>query len=662
MKKIVLLLCVLLSLPALGQLNVVSIDAYVLDGQTQRPIEFANLNILNRDLGTVTASDGTFHLEFIEEQIGPNDKLKIAALGYAPKEISIEMLYGLMEKNNILYLNPYNEAISQETIKTAKTNSGKKGISGRIVSESGPVQGATVTVMGSYKEVRTDADGSFTINAQEGAVLEVSYLTTYPKQVKASQNMEVALTTDGELLQQVNVTSDKKVVMGDRKLETAYGKQNFDRLGYRVAQLDEEDLSTGYQTMEQVLLRLPTIGFSNPTSVNVSNGRAFVIDDIIYDPGDTEGQGFLDQLNSQVDMQNIHSVTVLPGLVGAVKYGTLGRNGVVIIRTKTYAASQGDYAAADQQETALVTGNIYNEVVPLLSTAEDTPAYINELSAAGSFEKAKQVYKSQLDRGVDKDIAYYVNTAEYFKKWDSVYASQVAMQILEVAPKNIKALKTLAYSLESLGDLEGAKSVYQRLAILAPSQSQSYRDLAYIYKETGEISKSFALYKRILANKTDGVDFSGLQEVAEAEIRHIIANHKSKVYYKDLPNELLQVKYKKDVRIVFEWNDPQAEFDLQFVNPRGKYYTYKHTKFDNLETMEAELKAGYAIQEFTMDDSPSGQWLINAASVNNLGGNNPTFLKYTIYKNFGKSNESKEVGLVNLSNQDQKVTLATVNY
>ena len=115
MKTLFKLLVLFVGLPLFAQMNVVSVDAYVLDGMTQRPIEFVNINVVDRDLGTVTATDGTFHLEFIEDQIGTQDIIKIAALGYATKEMRMDRFYNLMENNNILYLNPFNEDISQET-------------------------------------------------------------------------------------------------------------------------------------------------------------------------------------------------------------------------------------------------------------------------------------------------------------------------------------------------------------------------------------------------------------------------------------------------------------------------------------------------------------------------------------------------------------------
>ena len=223
-------------------------------------------------------------------------------------------------------------------------------------------------------------------------------------------------------------------------------------------------------------------------------------------------------------------------------------------------------------------------------------------------------------------------------------------------------MKSLAYKLQSLGNIDDAKAVTQRIAILSPNDAQSYRDLAYMYKETGEYAKAFSLYKFILDNDNPSLDFSGIQDVAEAEMRHLLANYKDKVDYRSLPNRLLNVGYNKDIRIVFEWNDPSAEFDLQFVSPAGKFYTHKQTRFDNLEAMKLAFKGGYAIQQFEIDDAESGEWLINLESLNPEASINPTYLKYTIYRNYATDQETKEVGTVNLSDLDRKITLKELKY
>ena len=657
MRTVLTFFMAVMTLPLFAQMNVITIDAYVLDGTTQRPVEFVNINVIDRDLGTITTEDGKFHLEIIEDQIGPDDKIRLAALGYAPKTMSMERLYNLMEKNNIVYLNPYNEAISQETLKQVNIGERTKGVKGVVMAEGEPIQGATIRVKGSYKQVKTDADGKFSIDALSGDVLQIDYLTTIPAELTATPAMNIDLTVDGELLEQVELTSAEREFLSDRNIETAYGKKKFDRLGYRAAQITADEISDGALTFEQALLRLPTVGVVNPTSINLSNGRAIVIDDIVYGPDQVGPTG----LNGLLDINNVYSITVIPGIVGSVRYGTLGRNGVIIVRTKTYAAAQGDYKPAPKEKTALVTGNNYSEGLVLLDNQRDTD-YIARLKQANSFEAAKALYEQQRSLADNYGIDFYFNASKYFEKWDMDYAAGIAREILNIAPKNPKAMKTLAYRLEDMGDLEGAKTVYQRLALLNPNDAQSFRDLAYIYKETGEYTKSFALYKRILANQTEGVDFSGIQGVAEAELRHLILNHKDKVYYKDLPNSLLQADWKRDIRIVFEWNDPAAEFDLQFVDPSKKFFTYKHTKFDNLDKMQEEYTKGYCIEQFEIDDSVRGNWLINVESLSGDSSLNPVYLKYTIYTNYGKTNETKETGVVNLSSLDKKVTVKQLRY
>ena len=102
---------------------------------------------------------------------------------------------------------------------------------------------------------------------------------------------------------------------------------------------------------------------------------------------------------------------------------------------------------------------------------------------------------------------------------------------------------------------------------------------------------------------------------------------------------------------------PAAEFDLQFVSPEGKFFTHKQTRFDNLEAMKLAYRGGYAIQQFEIDDAEAGQWLINLESLNPQASINPTYLKYTIYRNYATPEEIKEVRTINLSDLDKKITL-----
>ena len=95
--------------------------------------------------------------------------------------------------------------------------------------------------------------------------------------------------------------------------------------------------------------------------------------------------------------------------------------------------------------------------------------------------------------------------------------------------------------------------------------------------------------------------------------------------------------------IVFDWNDPNAEFELQFVNPNKKYFKWAHTKFESMDRMMDEIKNGYHTEEFIIDDAEPGEWLFNIEGLAKEDALNPTYLKYTVYKNYGLPEETKEI-------------------
>ena len=101
-------------------------------------------------------------------------------------------------------------------------------------------------------------------------------------------------------------------------------------------------------------------------------------------------------------------------------------------------------------------------------------------------------------------------------------------------------------------------------------------------------------------------------------------------------------------RLVFEWNDSEAEFDLQFVNPENQYYTWKHSLAANAETIYSEKDYGYNTTEYLLDYSLPGTWTVNVSYSGNKSLT-PTYLKATIYYNYGTNAQSKEVKVFKLS-------------
>ena len=57
-----------------------------------------------------------------------------------------------------------------------------------------------------------------------------------------------------------------------------------------------------------------------------------------------------------------------------------------------------------------------------------------------------------------------------------------------------------------------------------------------------------------------------------------------------------------------------------------------------------------------------GEWIINLECFSEESSTNPTYLKYTVFKNYGLPKETKEVHIIKLFQYQQKVTLDKFMY
>ena len=88
----------------------------------------------------------------------------------------------------------------------APQQNNKHKMQGVVKDDNGePIIGATVSVVGTDELAVTDMDGRFTINAAKGAKVKVSYLGFVDREVKASENMNIAMSEDTQALSEVVV-------------------------------------------------------------------------------------------------------------------------------------------------------------------------------------------------------------------------------------------------------------------------------------------------------------------------------------------------------------------------------------------------------------------------------------------------------------------------
>ena len=199
-----------------------------------------------------------------------------------------------------------------------------QNISGSVTSDDGPLPGATVLVQGTNNFATTDFDGNFTIEAAQGATLEVSFVGYTTQQVTVDGDQITISLELGNLLEEVIVT-------------TGYGTQSKRDITGAVSTIDAEELTsvpatTFAQQMQGRASGISVVSDATPggeATVRIrgfgttgNNNPLYVIDGV-----PTESQGNLNP-------QDIESFQILKDASAASIYGSRAANGVIIITTK----------------------------------------------------------------------------------------------------------------------------------------------------------------------------------------------------------------------------------------------------------------------------------------------------------------------------------------
>ena len=217
-------------------------------------------------------------------------------------------------------------------------------VSGTVLDADGnPIKFATVKVVGSTLGTSADEQGRFKIQAASGQQLQISSTGFEPNtiQVGKSNTMKVTLVSSENKLGEVVVTA----------LGISRAKKT---LGYAVQELNNAALTdaadnnivntlSGKIAGAQVTSGGSTIGSSSRIVIRgnasfIGNQPLFVVDGTPIDNTTTNlnGGGGIDWGNaaSDLDPNDIESMTVLKGANAAALYGSRATNGVILITTK----------------------------------------------------------------------------------------------------------------------------------------------------------------------------------------------------------------------------------------------------------------------------------------------------------------------------------------
>ncbi len=224
-------------------------------------------------------------------------------------------------------------------------------VTGSVVSQEDgePVVGASIMIVGTKTGTLTDVDGNFTITVpSSSSKLHISYLGMVAQDVVARDGVKVVLETDDKTLSEVVVTAlgitrQEKTLgysattLKSGELTMAHNSDVTSSLAGKVAGVQIQSTSGDPGQANSVIIR----GFS---SINGNNQPLYVVDGVPLqnttfdgETGLTSRQGYSNSLGgiSNINPNDIESMTVLKGAAATALYGSRASNGVIIITTKS---------------------------------------------------------------------------------------------------------------------------------------------------------------------------------------------------------------------------------------------------------------------------------------------------------------------------------------
>ena len=210
-------------------------------------------------------------------------------------------------------------------------------ITGTVVSESDnePIIGATIMVKGTQRGIATDLDGKFAIEVNDGDVLSITNVGMLQQSVKIGkqQSLHIVMKEDSKVLGEIVVTAMGQT-QEKKKLNFAVQSLNSDEISAGVS----NNLASTLQGKVSGLQILSTGGSPNSaqtiqiraiSSINTSQNNEPLI---IIDGVPVRGGG---SSLSDINPNDIETMSVLKGAAASALYGQEAANGVIMIVTKS---------------------------------------------------------------------------------------------------------------------------------------------------------------------------------------------------------------------------------------------------------------------------------------------------------------------------------------
>lgn len=547
-------------------------------------------------------------------------------------------------------------------------------ITGTVTHKGYSLQNASVNLKNVSQGVLTNENGGYAIDAKPGNILIFSHLGMKTIEViveDITYILNIQMVSSVNELDEVVVKKYKRKTALERQLEFNYNK---DLIRTSTGILDKRK-----SALSMTIIDGEDLTRGSPTFLEAIRGK--FVGDISYKGSIFDEEGTLVYLRTTTSLlggqkaaiydvdgvimgapplflavQEIDRIAVIRGIGASGRYGRRGHGGVIVINTKRGKYTNPKLTQKFKDSIKLSKKRVV-EAFSAVDWNSETSTSLKYLYDCDSEKKAIQVFETKKEKFMESPYDA-IQVGNYFmSEWQNrEKAEEIWNSIRKKHSNNAVILKALAYTYEKNEDLTAAMQIYQAISSIRPNHLQSFRDLANINSELGKHKKALTLYARPILNRIE-VPQNGIDSIINIESHNLLTLNKMELSSK--VEDIEQVLGYSSIRVLLEWNNGEAEFDLQCMNPPN-YYTWKHSFESNPKRIEDEKIRGYSSKQFFLNEELGGKWQFNLKYFGNKSFE-PTYLKATIYFDYGKPSQRKELKVFRLQKENLNMHLMTID-
>ncbi len=546
----------------------------------------------------------------------------------------------------LIFVNPLFAQINNEKL---------QNIYGKVTYLNVALPKVNVTLNKNKQGIETDIKGEYLIKAKSGDIIKYSYIgfetiSILIEDITSVLNIKMFVKTnelDEVVVKSTNNENDFN--KSKRKFSTSKGEINPETSGYSIAYVNGDKIDLGYISLAEALDGKVAGVRKDPSTgkLSIRNNTTILweVDGIIFND------------EPPISLSEIESVHILKSLGATNQYGSMGVGGVVVITTKNSGNNTINQHKKNISEQYTNKSFYYNDAITTSEEIMWNNSLTNIMKGFDDKNKALEYYEDHIKIQPESYIES-IKIAKLFYDYykDRLISIQLLNDLLNKNQDNPEILKAIGYQLDYMNAKIESEKLYEKVFKLRPYYLQSYRDLANAYKNNDKYKRAWRMYMGYMLQQKDSSN-QKINELHFNEMEWLYYNRKNQAGIKEsfLPANDIN-EFRKEVRMVFEWNTSEAEFDVEFVNPNKQSYVFEYKLISNKNLIKNKKKMGSSSNEFFIDNLGVGEWLVNITYLGNKKPE-PTFIKVTIYNKWGSPNQTQNVFVYNFEKENEKVQL-----